>query len=520
MSSKLYAAYKEIQTLKDENEQLKCAEAQSNDDRGHPNDLDIIDGECVYEGFISNEPVCGSLYDNFYMNIYTTAVELWCSALKNEVIAYRLECGRYKSRCIEYEEVCGEVWKAKALARYYSSEAEKANEKLKHLEEQYELLADTEYENDIEMEEGMEFISSQIKELRDKLNAKQIEPQTEEATKQWLVMPLLVALGYNPWSSDIIPEYTLDIGIKQGEKVDYALQVNNKPVVIVECKQLGMSLSDRFVSQLYRYFSVADVKVAILTNGDDYWFFTDSEKDNIMDLKPYYQFKLSNASDSEIESLRKYCKDSISDLDISRVVSYDRYKIICENFVHSLRVNEAPDWLLSALAEQASLQSVDRPTLAGFLNQAITKEFSIKSPVTTSNIRTITATDASPIKLHYEYVYNDYSDGDWKFHTPSYVKVFDETFSNIKMYEIATKTAEKLAKEGYINKESILTSGLFNGTYRMTMGKYECRKGVLIESLGLYMETAYSAHAIVLFVNRLLKFCNLPDETVKVSFRA
>lgn len=134
--------------------------------------------------------------------------------------------------------------------------------------------------------------------MHDKLNAKQIEPQTEEATKQWLVMPMLCALGYNPWSSDIIPEYTLDIGIKQGEKVDYALQVNNKPVVIVECKQLGMSLSDRFVSQLYRYFSVADVKVAILTNGDDYWFFTDSEKDNIMDLKPYYQFKLQSASDS------------------------------------------------------------------------------------------------------------------------------------------------------------------------------------------------------------------------------
>jgi len=44
-------------------------------------------------------------------------------------------------------------------------------------------------------------------------------------------------LGYDPYSSDIIPEYTLDVGVKKGEKVDYALQINNQPVTgkIQEC---------------------------------------------------------------------------------------------------------------------------------------------------------------------------------------------------------------------------------------------------------------------------------------------
>lgn len=44
-------------------------------------------------------------------------------------------------------------------------------------------------------------------------------PQTEEATKQRLILPLLAALEFDPFSSDIEPEYTLDFGIKKGEKL-------------------------------------------------------------------------------------------------------------------------------------------------------------------------------------------------------------------------------------------------------------------------------------------------------------
>ena len=67
------------------------------------------------------------------------------------------------------------------------------------------------------------FNKQEIIALQKKLQSKTDKPQTEEATKQWFIMPLLVALGYDQYSSDIIPEYTLDIGVKKWEKVDYAL---------------------------------------------------------------------------------------------------------------------------------------------------------------------------------------------------------------------------------------------------------------------------------------------------------
>ena len=50
--------------------------------------------------------------------------------------------------------------------------------------------------------------------------------QTEEATKNALVMPFLQSLGYNVFDPfEVVPEYTSDVGTKKGEKVDYVTVV-------------------------------------------------------------------------------------------------------------------------------------------------------------------------------------------------------------------------------------------------------------------------------------------------------
>jgi hypothetical protein len=43
--------------------------------------------------------------------------------------------------------------------------------------------------------------------------------QTEEATKNALVMPFIAALGYDVFNpQEVVPEFTADIGTKKGEK--------------------------------------------------------------------------------------------------------------------------------------------------------------------------------------------------------------------------------------------------------------------------------------------------------------
>src|SRR5690606_29535035 len=79
--------------------------------------------------------------------------------------------------------------------------------------------------------------------------------QTEEATKNALIMPFLQALGYDIFNPlEVVPEFVADVGIKKGEKVDYAIMRGGEPAILVECKGCAAPLTCHS-SQLYRYFS-------------------------------------------------------------------------------------------------------------------------------------------------------------------------------------------------------------------------------------------------------------------------
>ncbi len=134
--------------------------------------------------------------------------------------------------------------------------------------------------------------------------------QTEEATKQALVIPFIRDLDYDVYDpGEVIPEFTADVGTKKGEKVDYAIMRDGKPIILMECKWCGVDLDHKHASQLYRYFSVTESRIAVLTNGVRYRFYTDLEKENQMDFKPFLEFNLLDIQDSLIPELKKLAKE-------------------------------------------------------------------------------------------------------------------------------------------------------------------------------------------------------------------
>lgn len=138
--------------------------------------------------------------------------------------------------------------------------------------------------------------------------------KTEEATKTSLVLPFLRILGYDVFDPfEVHPEFVADIGIKKGEKVDYAILREEKPVILIECKHYADGL-DPHNSQLFRYFHTTDAKFGLLTNGVEYRFYTDLVTVNKMDDKPFFEFKISDIKDAEIQELKKFHK-SVFDLD-------------------------------------------------------------------------------------------------------------------------------------------------------------------------------------------------------------
>ncbi|MFB9992507.1 type I restriction endonuclease [Deinococcus oregonensis] len=150
--------------------------------------------------------------------------------------------------------------------------------------------------------------------------------QTEEATKHALVMPFIQALGYDVFNPlEVTPELIADVGVKKGEKVDYAILQDGKPIILVECKHHNVAPSLEHASQLYRYFSVTEARFAILTNGVVYRFYTDLEKPNTMDSRPFLEVDLLKIKEAELVELLKFAKHAFDQDNILSLASEMKY---------------------------------------------------------------------------------------------------------------------------------------------------------------------------------------------------
>ncbi|HCF59193.1 MAG TPA: hypothetical protein DFS52_14525 [Myxococcales bacterium] len=154
---------------------------------------------------------------------------------------------------------------------------------------------------------SVEKIRAVSEKIQERLPA--VRGKGEEATKQALILPMLDALGYDIWNpSEVCPEFEADFALKkkgQAEKVDFAILIDGTPRIFVEAKAVDSSL-DGHEGQLARYFNaVPSVALAILTNGLEYRFFTDTGDPNVMDSAPFHVVKL-DAPDTDLEVMARF----------------------------------------------------------------------------------------------------------------------------------------------------------------------------------------------------------------------
>jgi hypothetical protein len=163
----------------------------------------------------------------------------------------------------------------------------------------------------MDFQEKLLAFAERVESLRDVVS-------TEEATKTSFILPMLSLLGYDIFNPTVVvPEFTADIGRKKGEKVDYAIMVDGKPLILIEAKPHTEKL-DRYKTQLERYFTVTDSKFAILTNGIEYRFYSDLERQNVMDGSPFMTINLANLKTRDIKQLEKFASDN---LDIDNILN-------------------------------------------------------------------------------------------------------------------------------------------------------------------------------------------------------
>lgn len=229
----------------------------------------------------------------------------------------------------------------------------------------------------------MDFID-QIKQFSNRIKGLKDSIQTEEATKTSIIMPFFSMLGYDVFDpQEFVPEYTADVGIKKGEKVDYAILKDGKPCILIEAKSISENL-DKHNSQLFRYFGTTEAKFAILTNGIRYKFYTDLEQPNKMDSKPFLDVNILDIKENQVTELKKFSKSSFDVKKIFDTASNLKYSTQFKTVFANELQNPSDSFVnlfVSAVYDGKKTQSVIekfRPILKSSLNQYITENMNEK----------------------------------------------------------------------------------------------------------------------------------------------
>lgn len=192
-------------------------------------------------------------------------------------------------------------------------------------------------------EEKIKSFIGRIDELKESI-------KTEEATKTSLIMPFFSMLGYDVFNpTEFVPEYVADVGIKKGEKVDYAIIIDEEPTILIEAKSVTETL-EKHDSQLFRYFGTSKAKFAILTNGIEYRFYTDLDEVNKMDSTPFLTINLLNLRDSDIAELKKFAKETFDKNNILNSASELKYCGLIKAFLKQEFANPSDEFTKTILS--------------------------------------------------------------------------------------------------------------------------------------------------------------------------
>lgn len=222
----------------------------------------------------------------------------------------------------------------------------------------------------VAFEDALTDLASKVSEYRETL-------QTEEATKNAVIMPFISrVLGYDVFNpAEVVPEFICDIGTKKGEKIDYAVMRDGVVQMLIEAKQIGTPLTLENAGQLVRYFHVSNARIGVLTNGQYWNFYTDLDKPNVMDEKPFLRLNLLDVDPYTLPELKKLTKSTF-DLE-SVLVAAEELKYVSAVKAEIAREFAEPDEdfmrLFATRVYEGSLTAKMREFFLGITRKAATQ---------------------------------------------------------------------------------------------------------------------------------------------------
>lgn len=199
-------------------------------------------------------------------------------------------------------------------------------------------------------------IAEQVRNQRHLMN-------NEDATILVSIQPFIRALGYNTENlMEVRPQYSADAKTSGGERVDYAIMREGKPIIFIEAKAANLILNDNYWKQLHHYFNAEDVRIGILTNGIEYRFYTDLKKRNIMDKEPFFVLDILNLDKRLVKELEPFTKKGF---DAERILASAKIQRIV--YLLHQEMDSPSDGIVKHFAGQVYLGNVNARIIQEFM---------------------------------------------------------------------------------------------------------------------------------------------------------
>ncbi len=382
---------------------------------------------------------------------------------------------------------------------------------------------------------GIKYLSNKCKGI--------ISMDSEEETKMSLILPLISSLGYDIHDNRVLKsEYVADVGIKKGEKVDYAIIIDGQPSIIIEAKQVGVDLT-KYISQLYRYFSVTNAKVGILTDGVRYLFFTDYIRENIMDLEPYMYINMRELTEFNLSMLLLYSKNIFNKDDINNHVKYNILNNKVRTLMEGIFNKDVDTEITSMFAREVGLEKYSKGliddmfeselnrqarerflTLENYIEHNSYEDYEIQGETENrgkegkngrGNIYKIVD---NSINLDKEY---NIGEVNVHGHKMEYAVIEGEKFDSISYANLLVEVLNVIYREDSRKIDSLLEDPDFQTDRysKITTDINMTRKPRELEYRGVFVETHLGGPDLIKLTMQMMDKCGMDYEKVKIKFK-
>lgn len=153
-----------------------------------------------------------------------------------------------------------------------------------------------------------------IQELKESVSKKINLLNSEETTKSAIIVPFIATMGYDVSDPTMVQCEFPVVTLGKRERVDYAIFTNTRePKILIECKSVSEKIKQQTIDQAEKYFNaLPSVNCMVITNGIEYWFFSDIVVSGIMDKTPFFIFNINTFNDDEYSIIKNFSFEMVN----------------------------------------------------------------------------------------------------------------------------------------------------------------------------------------------------------------